>query len=62
MTFQTHIRTRIRTVQAGIFDSMQFLLFCYYGGMILTALKRLDRAVYWFEMVRTRTLTRTPYP
>uniref|UniRef100_A0A0K8S908 COP9 signalosome complex subunit 3 N-terminal helical repeats domain-containing protein n=1 Tax=Lygus hesperus TaxID=30085 RepID=A0A0K8S908_LYGHE len=37
--------------EAGQFDSKYFLLYYYYGGMIYTALKNYDRALYMFEVV-----------
>jgi len=37
--------------QGGHFDSKDFLCFYYYGGMIYTALKKFDRALYFFEIV-----------
>ncbi|XP_047360513.1 COP9 signalosome complex subunit 3 isoform X2 [Vespa velutina] len=35
------------------FDSKFFLLYYYYGGMIYTALKNYDRALYFFEVCVT---------
>ncbi|KAF6202310.1 hypothetical protein GE061_004708 [Apolygus lucorum] len=44
--------TSIATVdEAGQFDSKYFLMYYYYGGMIYTALKNYDRALYMFEVV-----------
>ncbi|CAM1291491.1 COPS3 (predicted), partial [Pycnogonum litorale] len=37
----------------GHFDSKHFLLYYYYGGMIYTALKNYDRAMYFFEVAIT---------
>ncbi|XP_072941458.1 COP9 signalosome complex subunit 3 [Epargyreus clarus] len=37
----------------GNSDSKHFLLYYYYGGMIYTALKNYDRALYFFEVVVT---------
>lgn len=34
-------------------DSKHFLLYYYYGGMIYTAMKNYDRALYFFEVVVT---------
>lgn len=34
-------------------DSKHFLLYYYYGGMIYTAIKSYDRALYFFEVVVT---------
>lgn len=34
-------------------DSRHFLLYYYYGGMIYTAMKNYDRALYFFEVVVT---------
>ncbi|KAK0090730.1 hypothetical protein PV325_006289 [Microctonus aethiopoides] len=40
--------------QEGVqFDSKYFLLYFYYGGMIYTALKNYDRALYFFEVCVT---------
>ncbi|XP_012274298.1 COP9 signalosome complex subunit 3 [Orussus abietinus] len=36
--------------EVGQFDSKYFLLYYYYGGMIYTALKNYDRALYFFEV------------
>lgn len=35
------------------FESKYFLLYYYYGGMIYTAIKNYDRALYFFEVVIT---------
>ncbi|XP_075224412.1 COP9 signalosome subunit 3 isoform X2 [Lycorma delicatula] len=35
------------------FDAKYFLLYYYYGGIIYTALKNFDRALYFFEVVIT---------
>lgn len=35
------------------FDTKYFLLYYYYGGMIYTAVKNLDRALYFFEVAVT---------
>ncbi|KFM81884.1 COP9 signalosome complex subunit 3, partial [Stegodyphus mimosarum] len=37
----------------GNYDTKHFLLYFYYGGMIYTALKNYDRALYFFEVVIT---------
>lgn len=34
-------------------DSKQFLLYFYYGGMIYTALKKFDRALFFYEIAIT---------
>lgn len=34
-------------------DSKHFLLYYYYGGMIYTAMKNYERALYFFEVVVT---------
>lgn len=39
--------------EGGQFDSKYFLLYYYYGGMIYTALKNYDRALYCFEVCVT---------
>lgn len=39
--------------EGGQFDSKFFLLYYYYGGMIYTALKNYDRALYFFEVCVT---------
>ncbi|ESO89010.1 hypothetical protein LOTGIDRAFT_205728 [Lottia gigantea] len=36
--------------EGGNYDSKDFLQFYYYGGMIYTALKKYDRALYFFEV------------
>lgn len=38
--------------QGGHFDAKDLLLYYYYGGMIYTALKNNDRALYFYEIVR----------
>jgi COP9 signalosome complex subunit 3 len=35
------------------FEAKYFLLYYYYGGMIYTALKKYERALYFFEVVVT---------
>lgn len=47
--------TDITTIsQEGVqFDAKYFLLYYYYGGMIYTALKNFDRALYFFEVAIT---------
>jgi hypothetical protein len=37
--------------QGGHFDAKDFLLYYYYGGMIYTALKNNERALYFYEIV-----------
>ncbi|XP_015126152.1 COP9 signalosome complex subunit 3 [Diachasma alloeum] len=39
--------------EGGQFDSKYFLLYYYYGGMIYTAVKNYDRALYFFEVCVT---------
>ncbi|XP_074111572.1 COP9 signalosome subunit 3 [Cotesia typhae] len=39
--------------EGGQFESKYFLLYYYYGGMIYTALKNYDRALYFFEVCVT---------
>lgn len=39
--------------ESGQFDSKYFLLYYYYGGMIYTALKNYERALYFFEVCIT---------
>lgn len=39
--------------QGQQFESKYFLLYYYYGGMIYTAVKNYDRALYFFEVVIT---------
>ncbi|XP_014243020.1 COP9 signalosome complex subunit 3 isoform X2 [Cimex lectularius] len=44
--------TSISTTDEGVqFESKYFLLYYYYGGMIYTAMKNYDRALYMFEVV-----------
>ena len=38
-------------LQSGHYDAKDFLCYFYYGGMIYTALKNYNRALYFFEMV-----------
>jgi hypothetical protein len=38
-------------LQGGQYDARHFLQYYYYGGMIYTALKKYDRALYFFEIV-----------
>lgn len=35
------------------FDTKSFLLYYYYGGMIYTAVKNFERALYFYEIVIT---------
>lgn len=37
--------------QGGHYDAKDFLLYYYYGGMIYTALKDYEKALYMFEIV-----------
>ncbi|KAL4240060.1 COP9 signalosome complex subunit 3 [Mactra antiquata] len=39
--------------EGGHYDSKDFLCYYYYGGMIYTALKQYDRALYFLEIVIT---------
>jgi len=39
--------------EGGQYDAKHFLLYYYYGGMIYTALKNYERALYFFEMAVT---------
>ncbi|XP_078611690.1 COP9 signalosome complex subunit 3-like [Branchiostoma floridae x Branchiostoma japonicum] len=39
--------------ESGAFDTKHFLSYYYYGGMIYTALKNYDRALYFFEVAVT---------
>ncbi|KAG7205429.1 hypothetical protein KM043_007422 [Ampulex compressa] len=39
--------------EGGQFDSKYFLLYYYYGGMIYTAVKNYERALYFFEVCVT---------
>ncbi|GAB1599976.1 COP9 signalosome complex subunit 3-like [Argonauta hians] len=39
--------------EGGHYDAKDFLLYYYYGGMIYTALKNYDRALYFFEVAIT---------
>lgn len=44
--------TTISTAEEGSsFDAKHFLLYYYYGGMIYTAIKNYERALYMFEVV-----------
>ncbi|CAG9791965.1 unnamed protein product [Diatraea saccharalis] len=45
--------TGISSELGGNNDSKHFLLYYYYGGMIYTAMKNYDRALYFFEVVVT---------
>ncbi|CAH0628896.1 unnamed protein product [Chrysodeixis includens] len=45
--------TAIGNELGGNNDSKHFLLYYYYGGMIYTAMKNYDRALYFFEVVVT---------
>ena len=55
----------------GQFDAMYLLLYYYYGGCIYSALKKFDRALFFFEVspgsrrwseFLTRQLTTNPRP
>jgi len=39
--------------EGGLYDAKHFLLYYYYGGMIYTALKQYDRALYFYETAIT---------
>lgn len=39
--------------EGGQYDARDFLCYYYYGGMIYTALKQYDRALYFFEIAIT---------
>ncbi|ELT89416.1 hypothetical protein CAPTEDRAFT_130389 [Capitella teleta] len=39
--------------EGGLYDARHFLQYYYYGGMIYLALKKLDRALYFFEIAVT---------
>lgn len=39
--------------EGGQYDAKHFLLYYYYGGMIFTALKNYERALYFFEVAIT---------
>lgn len=41
------------TLQGQQFDAKYFLLYYYYGGMIYTALKQYEQALYFFEVAVT---------
>ncbi|XP_013185554.1 COP9 signalosome complex subunit 3 [Amyelois transitella] len=45
--------TAIGSELGGNNDSKHFFLYYYYGGMIYTAMKNYDRALYFFEVVVT---------
>ena len=48
-------------LQSGHYDAKDFLSYFYYGGMIYTALKNYNRALYFFEMVRSSVLKYKTY-
>lgn len=37
----------------GAYDAKHFLCYYYYGGMIYTGLKNFERALYFYEQVRS---------
>lgn len=37
----------------GAYDTKHFLCYYYYGGMIYTGLKNFERALYFYEQVRS---------
>ncbi|XP_039285710.1 LOW QUALITY PROTEIN: COP9 signalosome complex subunit 3 [Nilaparvata lugens] len=49
------LSTDITTIsqEGAQFDAKYFLLYYYYGGMIYTAIKNFDRALYFFEVAIT---------
>lgn len=47
--FNSTYRIRFR-LQDGNHDAKYFLLYYYYGGMIYTAMKNYERALYFFEV------------
>ncbi|XP_076656349.1 COP9 signalosome subunit 3 [Halictus rubicundus] len=47
--------------EGGQFDSKYFLLYYYYGGIIYTALKNYDRALYFFEVCVTTPAVAVSY-
>lgn len=42
--------------QSGQYDAKHFLLYYYYGGIIYTALKNYEQAVFFFENVNIKHL------
>ena len=42
-------------LQGGHYEAKDFLLYYYYGGMIYTALKDYEKALYMFEIVSIPT-------
>ena len=38
-------------MQGGKFDAKALLGYCYYGGMIYTALKKFEKALHFYEVV-----------
>lgn len=40
-------------MQGGKFDAKSLLGYCYYAGMIYTALKKFEKALYFYEVVCT---------
>ena len=40
-------------MQGGKFDAKALLGYCYYAGMIYTALKKFEKALYFYEVVCT---------
>ena len=49
--FISLLQITIDFFQGGQSDAKDFLLFYYYGGMIYTALKNYERALYLYEVV-----------
>ena len=39
------------SLQGGKYDAKALLSYCYYGGMIYTALKKFEKALYFYEVV-----------
>ena len=44
----------------GQFDAMYLLLYYYYGGCIYSALKKFDRALFFFEVSSGGGMSCTP--
>ena len=44
----------------GQFDAMYLLLYYYYGGCIYSALKKFDRALFFFEVSPGGGMSCTP--
>lgn len=48
-----HSNDKKQPFQDGNHDAKYFLLYYYYGGMIYTAVKNYERALYFFEVAIT---------